>query len=39
MWRALLLRQATDMEGQAAFQGIPLWKVLRRFDFQGNSVR
>ena len=25
------------MEGLAAFQGIPLWKVLRRFDFQGQQ--
>ena len=24
----------THMEGLAAFQGISLWKVLRRFDFQ-----
>ena len=27
----------THMEGQAAFQGIPLWKVLRCFDFQGEQ--
>ena len=27
----------THMEGLAAFQGIPLWKVLRRFDFQGQQ--
>ena len=27
----------THMEGQAAFQGIPLWKVLRCFDFQGQQ--
>ena len=27
----------THMEGLAAFQGIPLRKVLRRFDFQGQQ--
>ena len=27
----------THMEGLAAFQGIPLWKVWSRFDFQGQQ--
>ena len=37
MRRALLLRQATVKLKRNAFQGIPLWKVLRRFDFQGQQ--